>query len=168
MMIRFMSMACLLSLAACSTLGLDGEKDTRRCPQMAAVKDLSLYKDFGREDVEDDTTLVGEARIDDVKGTCRYRGDRVYVEMGILLSAEKGPRLGGNRFSAPFFVAIANEEDQVLKKDLTVGRFEFQDDNDRAELVETYSLTIPLPDDMATAENYRIVAGFQLPEKQRP
>lgn len=155
-------LAAVLLLSACATDG--EEKPKPLCPQVAIVRALEKVVDYGLEN-PDATKLVSVATMNTVEGTCEYTDKGVDVNFTLTMTAEKGPRLGGDRASFPFLISIVGSDDKVRAKDIMTAQFTFKGDEKRTELAQPLHVFIPLAKGEDAAA-MRVLTGFQLTEKQ--
>lgn len=152
------------ALAGCASN--DKEKEPPRlCPQTAIVRDLQQVFDYGGNE-PNEKELVAVAALRDLKGDCSYNDKGADVKFTLYLAAAKGPRLGGNQISLPFFVALLNPAGEIVQKNMLTTTFTFSGSDKRTEKEEEMHVFIPLPDVKTSAEPYRILTGFQLTESQ--
>ncbi|MFA6280322.1 MAG: hypothetical protein WC612_05980 [Bdellovibrionales bacterium] len=156
-------MACL-TLAACATDKDAPVKPKPLCPQVAIVRALEKVEDYGQEAI-DPTTLVAVAVMQKVDGSCAYGEKGVDVTFDLSMAAQKGPRLGGNKVSFPFFVSVVSAEDKVLAKDMMTAEFSFEGDGKAVTLDQPLHIFLPLAKG-EDAANIRVLTGFQLTEAQ--
>lgn len=117
------------------------------------------HADIFRSDKE--TNFYGE--VDGSKEEIKKGAD---VEFSVDFIAEKGPRLGGNSFSVPYFVSILDPSDKILGKEVITAKFEFSGSRKTDDRQETLHVFIPTPDKDSRPEDYRVLIGFQLTEDQ--
>jgi hypothetical protein len=158
----------LTLLLSCTLLaGCASDKDAlpkpTRCPQTAIIRDLSLLEDYGA-DTPDDSTRVATARLQKVEGGCSYDKKGVAVNFTVSLLTTKGPRLGGNQTSFPFFVAVVDQNDQPVTKELMTSSITFKDGE--RSIQKTEELRVRIPGSPQQVQDYRVLLGFQLTEEQ--
>ncbi len=156
----FVVCLCSLFLGACA--GDAGP--ARRCPQVAILRDLERVEDHGRDAI-DPSSLVAEAVMKKVEGECKYDEKGVNVIFDVKMEAAKGPRLGSDQASFPFFASIVTPEDKVLAKEMMTATFAFPSGGKAAEKSESLRVFIPLEKEQ-DAFLYRVLVGFQLTEEQ--
>jgi hypothetical protein len=191
-MVRGFAFLCVFfCLSGCSWLGLSADdakkedktekeepqvtskKKTPICPQVAIVRDLEYMKDYGSEKPSPDQ-LVAEALLKSVAGDCGYEKNGVDISFQLDLAAMRGPRLGGNRTSFPFFVAIVKPDQTILSKELMTATFTFASDSKIADYTENLHVVIPLAKatqpsessdeyDVSAGPQYQVLIGFQHP-----
>ncbi len=156
-------MACFM-LGACVTDKDAPVKPKPLCPQVAIVRSLERVEDYGQEAM-DPATLVAVAVMQKVDGSCTYGDKGVDVTFDLSMDAQKGPRLGGNKISVPFFVSVVSAEDKVLAKEMMTAEFSFEGENKTTTLDQPLHIFLPLAKD-EDAANIRVLMGFQLTEAQ--
>lgn len=166
-------------LAACGSTGIGnplaglggGEPDgadggPARCPSVLIVEDaaeLTLFSPGGGRDLTD---VVAVAGFGPFEGQCDYFDDRVDVRLELLVVAERGPALSGDRVVVEYFVSILDPQDRIMAKrefpvDLRFASASLSQAASREVLVQS----IPLAD-LATAGDHEILVGFQLDPAQ--
>jgi len=90
----------------------------------------------------------------------------VDVAFNVTLIGEKGERLGGNKFSVPYFVSMLDPNNKIMGKQVLNVDFEFSGDRKTSDKEETLHVFIPTPDKDSRPEDYRVLLGFQLTEEQ--
>jgi len=148
-----------LLLSACAS----DNGSERLCPQTAIVRELERINDYGA-DAPGEETLVAVAVMRGVKGRCEYRDDGVAVEFSVDMIAGKKERLGGERVSFPFFVAVLDPEKNILSKELMTTEFDFSGKK-LMEQTESFRVFIPAEKD-TDVSYYQLLIGFQLSEEQ--
>ncbi len=164
---RALLTACLASaLVGCAGTGEDvkPEAPPRRCPQVAILRALDTIEDHGSDSV-DPANLVAVGKMNKVDGRCSYEDNGVDINFDLHLSAEKGPGLGGNKVSFPFFVSVLKPDDTVLGKEMMSVDFTFAD---KAKItIRDQSLHVFLPlKENEDASGFRVLIGYQLTEAQ--
>ena len=141
-------------------------KTTLICPQVAIVRDLGDIHDYGTEDA-DASQLVAEARMNAVDGDCAYGKDGIDVRFSISFISARGPRLGGQRTSFPYFIAVIDPEDTILNKDRMTEDFHFSSNDKVSEKSEDIHVFVPISKEkLSLGPAYRILVGFQLTQQQ--
>lgn len=158
----FLTVCLLPFLAACAS---DEKKETPRgCPQVAILRALDTIEDYGSDTV-DPSNLVATGKMNKVEGRCAYEEKGVDVAFGLEMSAEKGPRLGGNKISFPFFVSVLKPDDSVVGKELMTVEFTFADGAKTATYDQPLHVFLPLAED-EDASSFRVLLGYQLTQAQ--
>lgn len=154
-----------LALAVTALAGCSSDKGPPRlCPQVAILRNLERIEDHGRDSI-DPSTLVAVAAMRNIEGSCDYDDQGVRISFDLNMVAEKGPRLGGDQISFPYFVSLVGPEDQVLSKEPLTAKFEFPSGGKQVKKTESLRIFLPLKKD-ETAQGYRVLMGFQLSEDQ--
>jgi len=155
-------MACMLVpvLSACAS----SDAKPRQCPQVAILRPLDRVADHGH-DVAEQGRLVGDALIQKVEGSCAYTNSGADVNFKVFIKADKGPGLGGDHLGFPFFVSLVSPDNKILDKELMTANFTFADESKTALFSEDLHVFIPLSG-TESAENHRVLVGFQLTEDQ--
>ncbi len=159
---RLLLLVCLapLILSACAS----DKGPPRLCPQVAILRDVERVEDYGRE-AADPSNLVAIAVMKKIDGSCKYDDDGVNVVFDLGLAAEKGPRLGSDQISFPFFVSLVTPEDKVRAKEMMTVLFAFPSGGKLVEKTEPLRVFLPLKPE-EDASSYRVLLGFQLTEEQ--
>lgn len=151
-------------LTACFFLAACASKREGGCPQVVYLRDLSVASDYARSEPAPEN-LVSSARIQSLEGSCSYGEEGLNVDFTLTMQAVKGPRLGGQEVSFPFFVAIVKPDDSILAKDVMTASFAFKEGEKTALLAQPLHIFIPLGE-TETANDYRVLSGFQLSEAE--
>lgn len=144
------------------------KKELPICPQVAIVHELDTFRDYGAEK-PDPAEAVAAARMQNIDGDCAYPNDGgIDIAFDLKLVAERGPRLGGNHFEFPFFIAIVDPDGNIIDKNQLSTRFKFSDDTKEVEnKTESLHVVIPLDKkDRDMGPRYRVLVGFQLTQAQ--
>lgn len=147
-------------LAACS-----GTKETRACPKVEVIDDLSRLVQFADGPGRDLTDVAYVARIQDVKSACEYDKSGVHVDMTVSILGDRaraGTKLRGSDVS--YFVAITDPSHAIIAKKIFTSRLDFSDDKP-ATINDELDQYIPLPP-LAAAADHSIIVGFQLTPEQ--
>lgn len=156
-----------LSLAACS----GGEKESRACPRIEIVEDLSRLVQFREGPGRDPSDVLYAARLDDAKSSCQYDKGGVTVDMTATITGQRGragAKLPGGEVT--YFVAITDGSKNIIAKRNFTSRLLFSDAG-YARLDDELEQRIPLPtpkptDPLPTAGDHTIILGFQLTPEQ--
>ncbi|MDD3288091.1 MAG: hypothetical protein PHX43_03700 [Alphaproteobacteria bacterium] len=147
------------------------EKNLVATALMDSVEGECKYNDGRDEDVMYDWGLFqfgGYSYEESVKGQ-KKEGEAqppgVDVNFSLKMLAKKGPRLGGDQFSVPYFVSVLDPENKILEKNLMTVSFKFSSSNGIAEQSDPLHVFIPMPKEAKSTE-YRVIVGFQLTEEQ--
>lgn len=152
-----------LVLAACA-----GSEPPPPCPQALALRDAARLVQF-RGSERDLTDTIFEARITDLAIACEYAesdGKRtVEAEMQVLFDAEKGPANESGTVRFRYFVAVADQDRNILQRREFPLEIGIPGNQFRVRATETLSPTIPLGAN-ESGQDYRVYVGFVLSPEQ--
>jgi hypothetical protein len=135
------------------------------CPRPGILSDGADLTRWQPGAVRDLTTLVFDARITGLSGSCRPgRRDRsLEVTLTPAFAAERGPAGGGARVAElPWFIAVVGPGDEVLQRQSFVERLAFSRGETRAAgEAEPVRLSLPVGEERR-ATDYRIFVSFEL------
>ncbi|MCC7427239.1 MAG: hypothetical protein IT557_10055 [Alphaproteobacteria bacterium] len=137
-----------------------------RCPEVAILGDAADITRFGQRGGTDLTNVTIDGRISAVNGRCDGTRQGLTVDLSMTLEFERGPAAQGRAESVPYFVAITDQQQNILSKQVFMARAEFPRGQNRVRLTdEGARMLLPV-----TAErpswNYAILVGFQLDEAE--
>ncbi|MCB1532601.1 MAG: hypothetical protein KDJ35_07015 [Alphaproteobacteria bacterium] len=183
---KFISLsACVLALAACSTIDdmVDSVSSSMptmgaqqsmaeefiiqgNCPQTEIVTELSGYSKFAGDQVTDENQLISRAHMTGIEATCTSNERSMTVDMTLTFRGMSGPAGSGqSAHNYPFFVAITSPSGKILAKEIFSASMDFS----TSPLVENYQETlrqvIPLSDP-EDGKRHKILVGFQLDKAQ--
>ena len=138
--------------------------DNLICPQVAILRQADEEIDYGGEKPEA-SQLVAKAHLKNIEGDCAYRKDSdpsgIDITFKLHASAIKGPRLGGDQVSFPYFIAIVDPTDAILNRQVVTAQFKFSGDDKVTELIEPMHVFIPITaKELITGPSYRVIIGF--------
>lgn len=148
-------------LSACAS---DDKTPPRRCPQVAILRSVEKFEDYGYDSI-DPANLVAVGTMQKVEGQCEYEDNGVHVTFDLVMNAQKGPRLGGDKVSFPYFVSVVKPDETVSGKELMTASFNFDEGTKRAVVSQSLHIFLPLAKN-EDASNFRVLTGFQLTEGQ--
>ena len=158
------ALAALLP-AACGGGTSGGTPLPVACPRPGILADGADLTRWQPGPVQDLTTLVFDARLTGLNGTCRPgRGDRsLEVALTPSFSVERGPAGGGARAAElPWFVAVVGPGDEVLQRRTFVERLAFNRGETRAAGEgEPVRLSLPVGEERR-ATDYRVFVSIEL------
>jgi hypothetical protein len=158
------ALAAALPAAACGGGGRGGALPVA-CPRPGILADGADLTRWRPGPVRDLTTLVFDARITGLNGTCdRGRGDRsIEVTLTPAFSVERGPAGGGERLAElPWFVAVVGPGDEILQRQSFLERLSFSRGETRAAVeAEPVRLSLPVGEERR-ATDYRVFVSFEL------
>lgn len=157
---NFLTLVCLLGLAACAGTG----NDMRQCPRMAALRDLQQWTDFGGHKPAKENLVIA-ARLDPPQGTCRFRDGRIEAELDLTVRTYRGARATQETVSVPYFAAIIDAQDKVVSKQGFTAALKVPTGKSPAEATEKLRLVIPNAQEL-DGNAWRIMVGLQLTPQQ--
>ena len=148
-----------LTLAACAS---DSEAERRICPSPILVEDaadLTRFDGAGR----DLTDVEFEASIEEATLACSFDDDENVIEadMGVVITASRGPANIGNQADLRYFVAVATRDQRVLSRDSFDLNIPFEGNRTRVAARDELAPRIPIQPD-EDGRDYRIYIGFVL------
>ncbi|MEX0922076.1 MAG: hypothetical protein WDZ84_04815 [Rhodovibrionaceae bacterium] len=159
--------AALLTLAVGGFLGgcslFEGEDEDpylKACPQLVPVVDameVTRFQGSGR----DLTDAEFEAGIVDVKGECELDDDEIATTMAVTLFARRGPADDDRRVSFRYFVAIADNFENVLAREEFGVTLEFEGNRTQIGYRDEIEPTIPIKEGQS-GRDFRIYVGLVL------
>lgn len=167
MRVRLVLAAALAGLtpAACGGGRDRGTALPVACPRPGILADGADLTRWRPGRVQDLTTLVFDARITGLNGSCRPgRGDRsLEVMLTPSFAVERGPAGSGERAAElPWFVAVVGPGDEILQRQTFVERVPFNRGEPRtAGEAEPVRLSLPVGEERR-ATDYRILVSFAL------
>ena len=137
------------------------------CPQVAIVRALADIYDYGVEKPSP-SELVAGSHMETVSGDCSYIDGGVDVTFNLSIVTARGPRLGGEYVSFPYFVAIVDPNENIIDKQRLTAEITLNSKTPTTTQDENLHVFIPLPkDNKRLGSSYRVLMGFQLTAEQR-
>ncbi len=145
-------------------------KEGFACPTVGIIEDLRSITLFGDNNKPNDKSIAGYAKIEDFSGSCAFEGGFVEVNMDVLFSAKSGTRVISDRVTEstiafPYFIAVADEAGNILRKEVFAVAMRFQENKDTTRQSDTIKPRIPLANPQA-GQSYQVLIGFQLTREQ--
>ena len=151
-----------LLLAACGFLA---PRETKICPRVSLLKIAEKMIRYREGPGRDLTDVRYGAKVLDIKSSCKYLDNRVRVEAVIDIVAQKGPAGKGVAARVPFFVAIIDNDQNIIAKKTFVSELDFRDGRRRAGVREEIEQIMYLKKGEAGTV-YEIIVGLQLTKDQ--
>jgi hypothetical protein len=161
-----------LALSSCSTMndswdsvfggGSEPLGKTSACPQVAVIRDLSVYQNPA---AADETTLIYSARMGNVRGNCSVDENGLTVNATAELVALRGINGTSGNVTLPFFVSVLDAKENVISKksfDVNVS-FDNSERQSRVSIPLKPRINLVPGQDGST---YRVLAGFELSADQ--
>jgi len=155
--------AFLAALAFAGLLAACGSKTPPgACPSGLIPTDASKITRFRDGTGRDLTDVIVEGNVQDILVQCKYSKKEVVVDLQIAITADRGPADRSRVAEFPYFVAVQNPDGEISTKEQFKVRFDFTDNRTHLGVVLNEAEPhIPLAD-VAKADAYRIIVGFQL------
>jgi hypothetical protein len=135
-----------------------GPSSTSGCPQVAVIRDLSVYQN---PPAADENNLVLTARMGNVRGGCSANAAGVAVNAMIDIVAMKGVASSSTHASLPFFVSVLDKADNVILKKIYEVPVDFENGSTQQRISSPIQpqFSIKPGEDGA---GYRVLVGFHL------
>ena len=172
-LVRFTALTLALPLMACETLGLSSPDpadmlvDTGPvCPVTAVLSDaatVTKLRPGTPPGSRDPANIVFSAEMSQAMLTCDYERDtnRLTIDIEFAVKAARGPAAQAADPQLDFFVAIVDEDNNIISKNVYHGQPEL-----RGRMTNTYTQSVdgfPVPLGMDKRPgDYEILTGFQL------
>lgn len=141
--------------------------DNLICPQVAILRAGQEAFDYAGEAPEA-AQLVASARMQTVEGDCAYRENGIDIKFTLHMGAKRGPRLGGDRVSFPFFMAVVDPKENILTRETMTAEFKFSGKEDVALAEQALHVFIPLSEaELISGPAYRVLAAFPQRAEQK-
>lgn len=142
------------------------------CPQVAVLKEAEEAFDYGGEKPAE-AQLVAKAHLNKINGDCAYRKDDeknkktgIDIAFTVQAAASRGPRLGGNQVSFPYFIAVVDPAENILSRQVVTAQFKFSGTDKVKEISEPLHVFIPMPESgLPAGPDYRVLIGFVKPNR---
>lgn len=157
------ALLCAVALSACGTFDDEEAPKQTSCPQVAVVRDLSVYQ---HPPMADENNLVISVRMGNIKGICAIEDDGNTVEASFDVVAQRGMNTAGRRAAVPFFISVLDAQDNVVKKETYEIPVVFEGGETTKKMNIPINPRVGIPAGENPA-NYRVLLGFQLSPEQR-
>jgi len=151
-----------LVLTACGKLA---PGQAKICPRVSLLKEAEAMTRYREGTGRDLTDVLYEAKVLDIKSSCKYLNERVRMEAIIDIAAKVGPASEGFSAQVPFFVAIIDSKKNIIAKRTFVSVAEFINGRRRAGVREEIEQTLYLKKG-EIGSDYEVVVGLQLTKSQ--
>lgn len=137
------------------------------CPHISVLPELSELHQYQNMDNPTESGHVSSVSIIGLDSRCAVNDMNMIVDLDIIFHAATGPQAandsGRASFSYPYFMAITDENNAILTKEIFAASIKF--DHGWVEATHEESLRQLIPMQEAGRE-YRIMVGFQLNEEE--
>lgn len=165
--VRF-GLLALLVLAGCQR---GPEKLAPPCPVIGIVQDAASLTLFVSGPGRDLTDMTLEAEITEFDGFCNTDIDEddgtgvVEIDLRLLFSAMRGPAAVSREAQISYFIAITDQKENILAREIFTFDFEFEGNRNRIGYVDETIQTIPIRSGQV-GEDFKVLIGMQLNEEQ--
>lgn len=148
----------LLLLAGC---GFFDKEPPKPCPVALVLNEAGevvRYRPGGGRDLLDVTYRAnfGRNRLE-----CKYKGNQLAVALDLEMVAERGPGADAAEARIPYFVAVLDDHQKILARELFEATLVFEPGRRRAVVVEELAQRFRL-NGFQSGANFEIVVGFEL------
>lgn len=149
--------------------GSNGERVTiipqGDCPAVSRVAELASLYQFMNPSRPKDNEKISEAHITRVTSKCAKQGNNLKLDISVNFDGGVGVKgkmtpTDKPSFAYPYFVAITNDKNQILSKEIFAVSFSFDSTSTVQMQVESMSQVVPVGND--DPRTYRILIGYQL------
>ncbi|MDP9195417.1 MAG: hypothetical protein M3O22_01390 [Pseudomonadota bacterium] len=158
-------LSCFLLLSCLVVFPGNAQAAGQQCPPVAFVGDAVHLDQFADGVKPAPGAALFEARLEGFGGGCSFDTGRVEVDLKLKIVAARGPAMSGDTASFTYFVAITDDQENILIKEEFPTAIKFEDGKSSGETEEELTQIIPLPEGVDPASR-RILVGFQLTEDQ--
>jgi hypothetical protein len=97
-----------------------------------------------------------------ITGDCSYHKDGIDIAFTLHMASRKGPRLGGDQVSFPYFIVIVDPAENILSRQVMTAHFKFSGLDKVSVDEEPLHVFIPLSQTaMLAGPDYRVFVGFK-------
>lgn len=150
-------------------IGAAADSNPGPCPRAFALYDASRIVEF-RGDAERFTNVGFTGEIGNIRSLCRYYGTQPIIgDIEIVFDLGRGPATEGQATATyEYFVAVTRKNIGVINKQTFPLQVTFPAGEDRVRVVEKVDeYVIPRADEGTSGENFEIIVGFVVTDKQR-
>jgi len=135
-----------------------------RCPEVGILGEAADVTRFRPGPGRDLTDVTLDARITGVEGSCTARRGRMEIELAMSIDATRGPAAAARADQLSYFVAVTDQQRNILNKQVFQTAVRFPSGQNRATLMdEGARLTLAVSPERPSW-SYTILVGFQLDE----
>lgn len=167
-------MVSTLALTGCRTtqealaIGEAAERNPGPCPRAFALYDVARIVEFtGEKETFANVGFTGE--VANVRSLCRYYGSRpIEGDIEVTFDFGRGPSANGDTATYEYFVAATRKNIAVMNKQVFPLTVTFPAGEDRVRVTETVAnYSIPRANEGTSGENFELIVGFVVTQKQR-
>lgn len=132
------------------------------CPQVAVIRDLSIYQNPPAANEND---MVISVRMGNIKGGCAVDEKGSAIDASFDVVALRGSGTLGHNMEIPFFISVLDAQDNVVRKETYEVPVHFEGEGRMVKGTIPVNPTVALPVG-ADGADYRVLIGFQLSPEQ--
>lgn len=159
---RLVVPALLIAVAGC---GLFRKPETRPCPRVSILNEAGRVTQYRPGPGRDLIDVAYEAEIGPLRSQCRYLENQLTVGTEVTFLVERGPAGGERTTSLPFFIAVTDNANNILAKEVFDTEVSFPTGLRQGQTVDEFEQSLMLKEG-ETGADYEIIVGFQLTEEQ--
>ncbi len=148
----------LVALAGC---GVFDKEPPKPCPVALVLKEAGEVVRYQPGAGRDLLDVAYRASFGQNSLECHYKGSRLAVALDVEVIAERGPGAGAGEARIPYFVAVLDERQRILAREVFEAAVVFEEGRRRASVTEELAQRLRLEDSQSGA-NFEIVVGFEL------
>jgi len=171
---KFVLLATILSvgLSACDSMKIWRDEKPEPCPRVTVLKNVSELTRFKEGPGRDLIDVLFEAKVQNVLSACDYDVDydsrvgTIHAQVAPVILAKRGPANTDRSADLKYFVAVVDEQKNILQKSIFPLKLGFPGNLTQNEVRdEPIDLTI-VTDGSTDGRNYEIYVGFQLSREE--
>ncbi len=159
---------CVLLAGALITVGCaTANAPVVQCPVTRVLEDPAQLTRFKSGAGRDITDIEFDAAFAEIGGTCEINDDEIDVELKVLIVANRGTANVSRQATFPFFIAVVDQDRNVLIHDGKAlrrrfeGTVDFPGNQSQVTYADEFELTIPTSSGQR-ASDFLIFFGFEL------
>ena len=139
------------------------------CPTVKIVDELSSLSEF-QGGVMEEPMLISRVNLTQAESACDFKNDHVAIDLKLAFEGMLGPKAKIQNtdkpfFSYPFFVAVTDDDNEVLAKEVFAASITYDRDEQIHMYFEKLRQLIPIESEVE-ARSYTVLIGFQLSPDQ--
>ena len=159
---------CVLLAGALITVGCaTADAPVVLCPATRVLEDPAQLTRFKPGAGRDITDIDFDAAFAEIDGTCEIDDDEIEIELKVLIVANRGNANVSRQATLPFFIAVVDQDRNVIIHDGKAmrkgfdGKVDFPGNQTRVTYTDDFELTIPTSSGQR-ANDFLIFFGFEL------
>lgn len=150
-------------LSACS----GNKRNMPPCPRVGILGDAQKATQYRDGTGRDLTDVTFETELLDYNGSCKFEDKQatVVISFSLQVSATRGAASAGrNDVQVPYFVALVDNQQNVISRDRFVARIPFKEGQRRVVVADEFEQVLPLQGRRTT--DFEILVGLEVPPDQ--